>query len=72
VVGSQARILYSNEEGRTSIALAFNKAVADGRLKVRLFSQLVVSSSPSSICTIQPIRELQLVNRNWKCLIASY
>lgn len=38
VVGSQARILYSNEEGRVSIALAFNKAVSDGRLKVHLVS----------------------------------
>ncbi len=34
VVGSQARILYSNEEGRIAVALSFNKAVADGRLKV--------------------------------------
>ena len=33
VVGSQARILYADSEGRTRIALAFNKAVADGRLK---------------------------------------
>ena len=32
VVGSQARILYSDTEGRTRIALAFNDAVADGRL----------------------------------------
>eukprot|EP01094_Clydonella_sp_ATCC50884_P025044 TRINITY_DN6431_c0_g1_i6.p1 TRINITY_DN6431_c0_g1~~TRINITY_DN6431_c0_g1_i6.p1 ORF type:complete len:606 (+),score=138.36 TRINITY_DN6431_c0_g1_i6:113-1930(+) len=32
VVGSQARILYSNADGRTAIALAFNEAVADGRL----------------------------------------
>lgn len=30
VVGSQARILYSNEEGRIRIALAFNKAVREG------------------------------------------
>ena len=29
-VGSRARILYSNEEGRKRIALAFNKAVKDG------------------------------------------
>ena len=36
VVGSQARILYSNEEGRIAIAVAFNKAVAEGRLKVSL------------------------------------
>lgn len=33
VVGSQARILYSNAEGRIAIAHAFNAAVADGRLK---------------------------------------
>ena len=34
MVGSQARILYANEEGRIAIALAFNKAVGEGRLKV--------------------------------------
>eukprot|EP00755_Sulcionema_specki_P017591 Sspe_Gene.64759::Locus_38365_Transcript_1_1_Confidence_1.000_Length_2160::g.64759::m.64759/K01712/hutU, UROC1; urocanate hydratase len=33
VVGSQARILYTDEEGRRFIAEEFNKAVADGRLK---------------------------------------
>ena len=33
VVGSQARILYADCEGRTKIALAFNEAVKDGRLK---------------------------------------
>lgn len=32
VVGSQARILYSDEEGRRAIARAFNQAVADGRI----------------------------------------
>lgn len=32
VVGSQARILYADSEGRTRIALAFNDAIADGRL----------------------------------------
>ncbi len=32
VVGSQARILYADCEGRTKIAQAFNRAVADGRL----------------------------------------
>ncbi len=30
VVGSQARILYADCEGRTKIAQAFNKAIADG------------------------------------------
>ena len=32
VVGSQARILYADCEGRTKIATAFNKAVKEGRL----------------------------------------
>lgn len=32
VVGSQARILYADAEGRTKIALAFNEAIRDGRL----------------------------------------
>ena len=33
VVGSQARILYADCEGRTKIALAFNETIRDGRLK---------------------------------------
>ncbi len=32
VVGSQARILYADAEGRTRIAAAFNEAIKDGRL----------------------------------------
>ncbi len=32
VVGSQARILYSDEEGRKRIALAFNDAIKSGRI----------------------------------------
>jgi urocanate hydratase len=32
VVGSQARILYSNEPGRIRIAQAFNQAIRDGRI----------------------------------------
>jgi len=32
VVGSQARILYADAEGRMKIAAAFNKAVADGKI----------------------------------------
>ena len=35
VVGSQARILYSDCRGRSAIALAFNQAVRDGSLQVR-------------------------------------
>ncbi|MBD64553.1 MAG: urocanate hydratase [Halobacteriovoraceae bacterium] len=33
VVGSQARILYADSEGRIKIALAFNKALKEGKLK---------------------------------------
>jgi urocanate hydratase len=33
VVGSQARILYADSEGRTKIALAFNEAIRRGELK---------------------------------------
>jgi len=33
VVGSQARILYSDAKGRETIAVAFNDAVANGKLK---------------------------------------
>jgi len=33
VVGSQARILYTNQPGRVAIARAFNQAVREGRLK---------------------------------------
>ncbi len=33
VVGSQARILYADCEGRTKIALAFNQAIRDGKIQ---------------------------------------
>jgi len=32
VVGSKARILYADAEGRSKIALAFNKAIEDGKI----------------------------------------
>ncbi len=32
VVGSQARILYADEQGRVNIATAFNKAIAEGKI----------------------------------------
>jgi len=32
VVGSQARILYADEDGRLALALAFNRAIRDGRI----------------------------------------
>lgn len=33
VVGSKSRILYADAEGRMKLSLAFNKAIAEGRLK---------------------------------------
>ncbi|KAH9416808.1 Urocanate hydratase [Dermatophagoides pteronyssinus] len=33
VVGSQARILYSNHDGRVAIAKAFNQAIRDGKIQ---------------------------------------
>ena len=32
VVGSKARILYADSKGRINIALAFNKAIKDGKI----------------------------------------
>lgn len=37
VVGSQARILYSDQRGRVSIAVAINRAISEGRIKVCRF-----------------------------------
>lgn len=47
VVGSQARILYSDQIGRVKIAQAFNKAVASGQVQVILF---LMRSRGSSSC----------------------
>ncbi|XP_068883625.1 urocanate hydratase isoform X1 [Aphelocoma coerulescens] len=33
VVGSQARILYSDQKGRVSIAMAINRAISEGKIK---------------------------------------
>ncbi|XP_012514492.1 PREDICTED: urocanate hydratase-like, partial [Propithecus coquereli] len=35
VVGSQARILYSDQKGRVAIAVAINEAIRQGKIKVR-------------------------------------
>uniref|UniRef100_A0A915AL11 Urocanate hydratase n=1 Tax=Parascaris univalens TaxID=6257 RepID=A0A915AL11_PARUN len=54
VVGSQARILYSDQQGRNAIALAFNKAIADGRLK----GAVVISRDHHDVSgTDSPFRE---------------
>lgn len=34
MVGSQARILYSDQKGRVAIAVAINQAIASGKIKV--------------------------------------
>jgi urocanate hydratase len=36
VVGSQARILYADSQGRIAIALAFNRAIAEGKISAPL------------------------------------
>ncbi|XP_064632889.1 urocanate hydratase-like [Lineus longissimus] len=54
VVGSQARILYSDQEGRVALALAFNQAVADRRLQ----GPVVISRDHHDVSgTDSPFRE---------------
>ncbi|BFZ08472.1 hypothetical protein BsWGS_11511 [Bradybaena similaris] len=54
VVGSQARILYSDQEGRIAIALAFNKAVAEKYIQ----SPVVISRDHHDVSgTDSPYRE---------------
>ncbi|XP_070559214.1 urocanate hydratase-like [Ptychodera flava] len=54
VVGSQARILYSDQKGRVAIAAAFNQAVADGKLQ----GPVVISRDHHDVSgTDSPFRE---------------
>ncbi|KAM4722795.1 urocanate hydratase [Rhinophrynus dorsalis] len=54
VVGSQARILYSDQRGRVSIAVAINKAVAEGQVK----APVVISRDHHDVSgTDSPYRE---------------
>ncbi|KAK3101952.1 hypothetical protein FSP39_007584 [Pinctada imbricata] len=54
VVGSQARILYSDQKGRILIAMAFNRAVAEKRLK----GPVVISRDHHDVSgTDSPFRE---------------
>ncbi|XP_077993367.1 urocanate hydratase-like [Glandiceps talaboti] len=54
VVGSQARILYSDQQGRVAIATAFNQAVHEGRLK----APVVISRDHHDVSgTDSPFRE---------------
>lgn len=42
VVGSQARILYSDQRGRVSIALAINQAIGKGSITVKLNTHTII------------------------------
>ncbi|XP_069045718.1 urocanate hydratase [Lepisosteus oculatus] len=54
VVGSQARILYSDQKGRVAIALAINRAIAEGRIK----APVVISRDHHDVSgTDSPFRE---------------
>ncbi|CAI9714852.1 urocanate hydratase [Octopus vulgaris] len=54
VVGSQARILYADQNGRSQIALEFNKAVKEGKLK----GPVVISRDHHDVSgTDSPFRE---------------
>ncbi|XP_076469234.1 LOW QUALITY PROTEIN: urocanate hydratase-like [Babylonia areolata] len=54
VVGSQARILYADQTGRSAIAVAFNKAIADGQLQ----GPVVISRDHHDVSgTDSPFRE---------------
>uniref|UniRef100_A0A7N6A851 Imidazolonepropionate hydrolase n=1 Tax=Anabas testudineus TaxID=64144 RepID=A0A7N6A851_ANATE len=54
VVGSQARILYSDQKGRVCIALAINKAIAEGRVS----APVVISRDHHDVSgTDSPFRE---------------
>ena len=70
VVGSQARILYSDQVGRVKIALAFNEAVATGKLKVRQFFSLTLFSFRMDtffyIVNIKVICTLQCTQKNFQ------
>ncbi|XP_023230308.1 urocanate hydratase-like [Centruroides sculpturatus] len=54
VVGSQARILYSDQNGRIEIALAFNNAIKSGKIK----APIVISRDHHDVSgTDSPFRE---------------
>jgi len=49
VVGSQARILYADAEGRIKIAEAFNKAIREKKFQRRLFLAAIIMMFPERI-----------------------
>lgn len=72
VVGSQARILYSNEEGRIALATSFNKAVADGRLKVRHACTCMSMHGTGHVQTCCLFLKWQLPAPLWKLVLCYY
>ena len=49
VVGSQARILYADAEGRIKIASAFNQAIKEKRISAPLFSVATHQTCPNGL-----------------------
>ena len=62
VVGSQARILYSDQRGRVALAQAFNKGISEGRLQV---STVFFSLK----CTVRQILYIALGRINYQPII---
>merc|ERR1719500_370076 len=59
VVGSQARILYSDQRGRTALALRFNAAIAAGNIE----GTIVISRDHHDVSgTDSPFRETSNIN----------
>ena len=52
VVGSQARILYADAEGRIKIAEAFNKAIAAGEISAPVIWDVIIMTFPVRILLI--------------------
>ena len=69
VVGSQARILYADCEGRTKIAEAFNRAIAEGRIT----APVVLGRDHHDVSgTDSPYRETVRTSRpTWPCRTSS-
>ena len=72
VVGSQARILYADSEGRIKIAEAFNKAIKAKKLKHRWYWVAIITMCRVRIRHIaihlisMTVRDLRLI---WLCII---
>ena len=80
VVGSQARILYADDEGRRRIASAMNKAVGDGRISAPIVlgrDHHDVSGTDSPYRETANIRDGSItadmsVQIRWRCFRGAY